>query len=100
MQHPRLQTATKPKINQSLNAFRPHQLNCNDCATHHMLDLLHMYRLDFCCHFPRFFPPLECLVDPLEIIERLRKEPELGFLYLTPRDDCQSSRYNPYNLRY
>ena len=49
---------------------------------------------------PRFSPPLESLVDPLDIIERLHKEPELGFLYLTPRDDCKSCRYNPYNLRY
>ena len=39
-------------------------------------------------------------MDPLDIIERLRREPELGFLYLTPRDDCQSCQYNPYNLRY
>ena len=49
---------------------------------------------------PRFSPPLESLVDPLDIIERLRREPELGFLYLTPRDDYRSSRYNPYNLKY
>ena len=52
-----------------------------------------------CLHY-RFSPPLESLTDPLQIIERLRKEPELGFLYLTPRYDCRSSRYNPYNLRY
>ena len=38
-------------------------------------------------------------MDPLGIIERLRREPELGFLYLTPREDFRSSRYNPYNLR-
>ena len=46
-----------------------------------------------------FSPPLESLIDPLEIIERLRREPELGFLYLTPVDDHKSIHYNPYNLR-
>ena len=46
-----------------------------------------------------YSPPLESLTDPLEIIKRLRMEPELGFLYLTPVDDHKSIRYNPYNLR-
>lgn len=46
----------------------------------------------------RFSPPLEYLTDPLEIIERLKREPELGFLYLTP--EKKSLHYNPYNLRY
>lgn len=44
-------------------------------------------------------PPLESLTDPLEIVERLKREPGLGFLYLTPVDDLKSVRYNPYNLR-
>lgn len=47
----------------------------------------------------RYSPPLESLTDPLEIVERLKQEPELGFLYLTPVDDHESVRYNPYNLR-
>ena len=47
-----------------------------------------------------YSPPLESLTDPLEIVERLKREPELGFLYLTPVDDHKSIRYNPYNLRY
>ena len=47
----------------------------------------------------RYSPPLESLTDPLEIIERLRREPGLGFLYLTPVDHQKSVRYNPYNLR-
>lgn len=47
----------------------------------------------------RYYPPLETITDPLEIVERLKKEPELGFLYLTPLDDQKSVRYNPYNLR-
>ena len=48
----------------------------------------------------RYSPPLETLKDPLEIVERLRREPELGFLYLSPVEDERSVRYNPYNLRY
>ena len=47
----------------------------------------------------KYLPPLEKLTNPLEIIERLKKEPELGFLYLTPLDDANSEHYNPYNLR-
>ena len=46
-----------------------------------------------------YSPPLESLTDPLEIVERLKREPDLGFLYLTPVDDLKSVRYNPYNLR-
>ena len=45
----------------------------------------------------KYFPPLEILDNPLDIIDRLRKEPELGFLYLTPVND--TTHYNPYNLR-
>ena len=47
----------------------------------------------------RYYPPLESLTDPLEIVERLKREPELGFLYLSPINDFKSIRYNPYNLR-
>ena len=47
-----------------------------------------------------YSPPLESLTDPLKIVERLKREPELGFLYLTPVEDHKSVRYNPYNLRY
>jgi len=47
----------------------------------------------------RYSPPLEMLVDPLEIVERLQREPELGFLYLSSVEDETSVRYNPYNLR-
>lgn len=47
----------------------------------------------------RYSPPLEVLVDPLEIVERLQREPELGFLYLSSVEDETSVRYNPYNLR-
>lgn len=47
----------------------------------------------------RYFPPLESLTDPLSIVDRLKKEPELGFLYLTPVEERQSVKYNPYNLR-
>ena len=46
----------------------------------------------------KYYPPLEHITDPLEIIERLKKEPELGFLYLTPVNS--SPHYNPYDLRY
>ena len=46
-----------------------------------------------------YSPPLESLTDPLEIVERLKREPELGFLYLTPVDDHKLIQYNPYNLR-
>ena len=48
----------------------------------------------------RYSPPLETLKDPLEIVERLRREPELGFLYLSAVEDERSVRYNPYNFRY
>jgi hypothetical protein len=48
----------------------------------------------------RYFPPLESLTEPLSIVDRLKKEPELGFLYLTPVEERQSVKYNPYNLRY
>ena len=51
------------------------------------------------CVLTRYSPPLESLTDPLEIIERLKREPQLGFLYLTPVDSQKSVRYNPYNLR-
>lgn len=47
----------------------------------------------------RYFPPLESLTDPLKMIERLKREPELGFLYLTPVEERHSIKYNPYNLR-
>lgn len=47
----------------------------------------------------KYSPPLEILNDPLEIIARLKKEPELGFLYLTPVDSPKSVHYNPYQLR-
>lgn len=45
----------------------------------------------------KYSPPLEDLTDPLEIVTRLKREPELGFVYLTPAGD--SVHYNPYNLR-
>jgi len=44
--------------------------------------------------------PLESIRDPLEIVERLRQEPELGFFYLTPVVHRQSVNYDPYNLKY
>ena len=47
----------------------------------------------------RYFPPLESLTDPLSIVDRLKREPELGFLYLTPVEGRHSVKYNPYNLR-
>lgn len=47
----------------------------------------------------RYHPPLESLTDLLDIVQRLRREPELGFLYLTPVEDRSSVLYNPYNLR-
>ena len=47
----------------------------------------------------RYFPPLETLTEPLDIVDRLRKEPQLGFLYLTPVEDKQSVNYSPYNLK-
>jgi len=47
----------------------------------------------------RYYPPLESLNSPLEIVSRLKKEPELGFLYLTPMEDRQSVNYSPYNLK-
>lgn len=53
-----------------------------------------------CTVVTRYSPPLEMLKDPLEIVERLKKEPELGFIYLSPVNDFKSVRYNPYNLRY
>ena len=43
--------------------------------------------------------PLESLRDPLEIIERLQCEPELGFLYMMPVHGRHSSKYNPYFVR-
>ena len=48
----------------------------------------------------KYSPPLETLIKPTDFIKRLKKEPELGFLYLTPVKDAQSTHYNPYNLRY
>lgn len=47
----------------------------------------------------RYFPPLESLTDPLDIADRLKREPELGFLYLTPVEERHSVKYNPYNLK-
>ena len=47
----------------------------------------------------RYFPPLESLTDPLDIVDRLKREPELGFIYLTPVEERQSVKYNPYKLR-
>lgn len=47
----------------------------------------------------RYFPPLESLTDPLSIVDRLKREPELGFLYLTPVEERRSVKYNPYNLK-
>ena len=47
----------------------------------------------------KYSPPLESLVKPQDFIERLRREPKLGFLYLTPIKDPHSTHYNPYNLR-
>ncbi len=47
----------------------------------------------------RYSPPLESITNPLDIVERLKREPELGFLYLSPINDFRSVRYNPYNLR-
>ena len=51
-------------------------------------------------HIPtRGNQPLESLRDPLEIIERLQCEPELGFLYMMPVHGRHSSKYNPYFVR-
>ena len=47
----------------------------------------------------KYSPPLEALVRPTDFIRRLKKEPELGFLYLTPAKGTGSTHYNPYNLR-
>ena len=47
----------------------------------------------------KYSPPLETLTSTLDIIERLRKEPDLGFLYLTPSNGNKSTLYNPYQLR-
>ena len=47
----------------------------------------------------KYSPPLETITNTLDIIDRLRKEPELGFLYLTVCTS-NSSHYNPYDLRY
>lgn len=46
----------------------------------------------------KYSPPLEDLTDPLEIVARLKREPHLGFIYLTPVGN--SVHYNPYKLRY
>ena len=48
----------------------------------------------------RYQPPLETLRDPLDVVERLWREPELGFLYLTPIENKHSVYYNPYNVKY
>lgn len=49
----------------------------------------------------KYSPPLETLVKPTDFVDRLVKEPELGFLYLTPvKSTGSSTPYNPYNLRY
>lgn len=58
-----------------------------------------MQRLDPESVPTRYHPPLESLTDVLDIVQRLRGEPELGFFYLTPVEDCSSVHYNPYNLR-
>lgn len=47
----------------------------------------------------KYSPPLETLTNPLDILERLEKESELGFLYLTTHSS-NSSHYNPYDLRW
>lgn len=43
--------------------------------------------------------PLEDIRDPLEILRLIRKNPKLGFLYLTPAVDRSSIEYNPYNVK-
>lgn len=40
------------------------------------------------------------LKDPIQIIKLIRKNPSLGFLYLTPAVERSSIEYNPYNLKY
>lgn len=48
----------------------------------------------------KYSPPLESLVKPRDFVNRLVKEPELGFLYLTPvKGTSSNTHYNPYNLR-
>ena len=52
-------------------------------------------------HVPtRGSQPLENIRNPLEIIERLQAEPELGFLYMMPVYGRHSSKYNPYYIKY
>lgn len=41
----------------------------------------------------------EGLQDPLQIIQLIRNNHKLGFLYLTPAVDRSSIKYNPYNLK-
>ena len=43
--------------------------------------------------------PLESLRDPLDVVERLKAEPELGFLYMMPVYGRHSSKYNPYYVK-
>ena len=43
--------------------------------------------------------PLESLRDPLVIVERLKAESDLGFLYLIPIHNRHSSKYNPYYVK-
>lgn len=43
--------------------------------------------------------PLESLRDPLAVVERLKAEPELGFLYMMPVYGRHSSKYNPYYVK-
>ncbi|EDV29711.1 uncharacterized protein TRIADDRAFT_18356 [Trichoplax adhaerens] len=41
----------------------------------------------------------DTLKDPIEIVQLIRKNPNLGFLYLAPAVDRSSIEYNPYNLK-
>jgi hypothetical protein len=43
--------------------------------------------------------PLEDIRDPIQILTLIRKNPKLGFLYLTPAVDRSSIEYNPYNIK-
>ena len=67
-------------------------------STHHLRSAV-LANTDPNTVITKYSPPLETLTNTLDIIERLRKEPELGFLYLTPAKGNKSTLYNPYNLR-
>ena len=43
--------------------------------------------------------PVESLRDPVEIVKRIRLEPSLGFLYLSPAVDRSCVNYNYYNFK-